>query len=59
MKRIITNTLYFIAIATTLSSCVSNQSKQKTEEEKIVETVGSNGEMMDEFAKSKLIFYSS
>ena len=62
MKRFITNSFYFIALAglaLSFNACVSgNQKQQKSVEENIVGTAGPNDEMMEEFAKSKLIFYS-
>lgn len=39
-------------------SCNSGQKKQQSEEQKIVESVGVDGKLVDDFKKSKLIFYS-
>jgi len=55
------STTCFIAItvvAILLSSCNSGQKKQKTEEQDIVESVNMDGKLVDDFKKSKLIFYS-
>ncbi len=53
---------YFFTIlvsASMLSSCGSgSKDKKASEEEKIVESVSVDGKVMDDFKKSKLIFYS-
>lgn len=63
MKHILTKAaIYIIAITlggtVLLSSCNSNQKKQKSEEQEIVESVNVDGKLVDDFKKSKLIFYS-
>ncbi|MBR8534619.1 hypothetical protein KDU71_03535 [Carboxylicivirga sediminis] len=63
MKRIMTKaTIYFLSLAIggvlVFSSCNSGQKKQKSEEQQIVESVNVDGKLVDDFKKSKLIFYS-
>ncbi len=63
MKHILTKTaIYIVTIvfggAILLSSCNSGQKKQKSEEQEIVESVNVDGKLVDDFKKSKLIFYS-
>ncbi|WP_439185636.1 hypothetical protein [Carboxylicivirga taeanensis] len=63
MKRILTkSTYYLLALAivggASFSSCNSGQKKQQSEEQKIVESVTVDRKLVDDFKKSKLIFYS-
>ncbi|MCG8579077.1 MAG: hypothetical protein MI866_04135 [Bacteroidales bacterium] len=54
-------TVYLLTIALggfLFSSCNSSQKKQKSEEKDIVESVSVDGKLVDDFKKSKLIFYS-
>ncbi|WP_430816036.1 hypothetical protein [Carboxylicivirga sp. RSCT41] len=54
-------TVYLLTIAlggALFFSCNSSQKKQKSEEKDIVESVSVDGKLVDDFKKSKLIFYS-
>ena len=55
------STIYFLALSISVLSftaCNSSQKKQKAEEQEIVESVNVDGKLVDDFKKSKLIFYS-
>ncbi len=60
MKRELTKaTICLFAISVIcFTSCNSGQKKQKSEEQEIVESVNVDGKLVDDFKKSKLIFYS-
>ncbi len=62
MRRALTKATFCLLtialVSVFLTSCNSGQKKQTTEEEKIVESVSVDGKIIDDFKKSKLIFYS-
>ncbi|WP_289053855.1 hypothetical protein [Carboxylicivirga marina] len=62
MRSVMTkSTVYILTVmlgAVLLISCNSNQKKQNAEEKDIVESVSVDGKLVDDFKKSKLIFYS-
>ncbi|MCU4157381.1 hypothetical protein J1N10_15500 [Carboxylicivirga sp. A043] len=62
MRSVMTKTtvylLTFALVGVLFSSCNSSQKKQKSEEQDIVESVSVDGKLVDDFKKSKLIFYS-
>lgn len=62
MRNVMTkSTIYFLALSISVLSftaCNSGQKKQKAEEQEIVESVNVDGKLVDDFKKSKLIFYS-
>ncbi|MCU4176544.1 hypothetical protein [Carboxylicivirga sp. N1Y90] len=63
MKRNLAKPFFYffaiLAISASFTACISgSKDKKATEEDKIVESVTVDGKVMDDFKKSKLIFYS-
>ncbi len=63
MKRIMTKTtIYLLSFVIgggiVFSSCNSSKKKQQDKEKEIVESLNVDGKLVDDFKKSKLIFYS-
>lgn len=59
MRNILAKRFFYLSLILVVTSCGSGSKKGKvSEEEKIVESVGSDSKVIEDFKKSKLIFYS-